>query len=99
MLKASVIIPSYDRQIIVMDTLGHLNNQTETKFEVIVVDQTVKKSKNLALFQFKNSSILFKFSSLISFLTIISLSPDVNADALFLNPILNLSNMPIISLY
>ena len=50
MLKASVIIPSYDRQIIVMDTLGHLNNQTETKFEVIVVDQTVKKSKNLALF-------------------------------------------------
>jgi len=61
MLKASVIIPSYDRQIIVMDTLGHLNNQTETKFEVIVVDQTVKKSKNLALFQFKNSSIRYKY--------------------------------------
>ena len=47
----------------------------------------------------KNSSILFKFSSLISFLTIISLSPDVNADALFLNPILNLSKIPITVLY
>ena len=31
----------------------------------------------------KNSSILLKFSSLISFLIIISLSPDVKADALF----------------
>ena len=31
----------------------------------------------------KNSSILFKFSSSISFLIIISLRPDENADALF----------------
>ena len=38
-------------------------------------------------------------ATLISFLTIISLSPDVNADALFLNPILNLSKIPITILY
>ena len=56
MLKASVIIPSYDRQMITLETLGHLNDQTETKFEVIVVDQTEKKSKDLELFQFRNSS-------------------------------------------
>ena len=61
MLKASVIIPSYDRQMIALETLGHLNNQTETKFEVIVVDQTAKKSKKLELFQFKNPSMGYKY--------------------------------------
>ena len=60
MLKASVIIPSYDRQMITLETLGHLNDQTETKFEVIVVDQTEKKSKDLELFQFRNSSMVYK---------------------------------------
>ena len=44
----------------------------------------------------KNSSILFKFLSSISFFIIISFSPDVSADALFLKPILNLSKIPII---
>ena len=61
MLKASVIIPSYDRQMITLETLGHLNDQTETKFEVIVVDQTEKKSKDLELFQFRNSSMGYKY--------------------------------------
>lgn len=61
MLKASVIIPSYDRQMITLETLSHLNDQTETKFEVIVVDQTEKKSKDLELFQFRNSSMGYKY--------------------------------------
>ena len=50
MLKASVIIPSYDRQMITLETLSHLNDQTETKFEVIVVDQTEKNQKTLNYF-------------------------------------------------
>jgi len=44
----------------------------------------------------KNSSILSKFSSLISFLTIIYFNPDIRAEALFLKPIRNLSKIPII---
>ena len=41
----------------------------------------------------KYSSISSSVLSSISFLTIISLNPEVNDDALFLNPILNLSKI------
>ena len=41
------------------------------------------------------SSILSKVLSSISFFITISLKPDVKADALFLNPDLNLSKIPI----
>jgi len=45
--SVSVIIPTYNRNIIVLKTLEHFNNQSIKNFELIVIDQTQCPSKEL----------------------------------------------------
>ena len=40
MLSCSLIIPTFKRQNIVLETLNHLNDQKINEAEVIVVDQS-----------------------------------------------------------
>ena len=45
--SVSVIIPTYNRNIIVLETLGHFNNQSIKNFELIVIDQTQNPDNRL----------------------------------------------------
>ena len=47
MLSCSLIIPTYKRQNIVLETLNHLNDQKTNDAEVIVVDQSPQKLDSL----------------------------------------------------
>ena len=54
---ASLIIPTYNRQKIVLQTLDYLNNQVGKDFEIIVVDQTNLPEKQLTDFTPKDNSV------------------------------------------
>ena len=45
--SVSVIIPTYNRNIIVLETLEHFNNQSIKNFELIVIDQTQNPDNRL----------------------------------------------------
>ncbi len=45
--QVSLIIPTYNRQSVVLNTIEHLTKQTLSDFEVIIVDQTKIKDSNL----------------------------------------------------
>ncbi len=55
----SIIIPSYNRQSIVLNTLKELGNQSVQQFEVIVVDQSPSYNSNLS--QYKYDDIEYKY--------------------------------------
>ena len=58
---ASLIIPTYNRQKIVLQTLDYLNNQVGKHFEIIVVDQTNLPEKQLTDFTPKDNSVNYKY--------------------------------------
>ena len=55
----SLIIPTYNRQEIVSQTLKYLKKQSISGFEVILVDQTVSNDNNLK--NFKNDDKLYHY--------------------------------------
>ena len=57
--QVSLIIPTYNRQEIVSQTLKYLKKQSITGFEVILVDQTVSNDSNLK--NFKNDGFIYKY--------------------------------------
>ena len=61
MPTSSLIIPTYNRQDIALETLSYLNLQTSKGFEVIVVDQTKYPHQNLEDFKFNDSSITYRY--------------------------------------
>ena len=61
MLIASLIIPTYNRQKIVLQTLDYLNNQVGKDFEIIVVDQTNLPEKQLTDFTPIDDSVNYKY--------------------------------------
>ena len=61
MPTSSLIIPTYNRQDIALETLNYLNLQTSKRFEVIVVDQTKNPHQNLEDFKFNDSSITYRY--------------------------------------
>ena len=58
---ASLIIPTYNRQKIVLQTLDYLNNQAGKDFEIIVVDQTNLPEKQLTDFTPSDNSVNYKY--------------------------------------
>jgi Glycosyltransferases involved in cell wall biogenesis len=58
---ASLIIPTYNRQKIVLQTLDYLNHQVGKDFEIIVVDQTKLPQKQLKDFKPIYSSVNYKY--------------------------------------
>ncbi len=52
MISISLIIPSYNRQNIVLNTLKELGNQSVQQFEVIIVDQTPLVNADLKLYKY-----------------------------------------------
>ena len=58
--KISIIIPTYLRQEIAIKTLKHLTFQSTDSFEVLVIDQTPSKLKNLENFKTKNFKYVYK---------------------------------------
>ena len=61
MPKSTLIIPTFNRQEITLETLGYLNNQTVQDFEVIVVDQTKSNFTDLDNYSFKNEITNYKY--------------------------------------
>ena len=61
MLSCSLIIPTYKRQNIVLETLNHLNDQKINEAEVIVVDQSPHKFDDLLNFKFKSPNLKFNY--------------------------------------
>lgn len=61
MLTASLIIPTYNRQKIVLQTLDYLNNQVGKDFDIIVVDQTNIPEKQLNDFTPSDNSVKYKY--------------------------------------
>ena len=59
---ASLIIPTYNRQKIVLQTLDYLNNQVGRDFEIIVVDQTNLPEKQLTDFTPSDKSVNYKYT-------------------------------------
>ena len=59
--KISIIIPTYLRQEIAITTLQHLTFQRTDSFEVLVIDQTPSKLKNLENFKTKNLNMYKKY--------------------------------------
>ncbi|MEA1881609.1 MAG: glycosyltransferase [Candidatus Marinimicrobia bacterium] len=57
--QVSLIIPTYNRQEIVFQTLQYITGQSISGFEVIVVDQTIEKDSNLE--NFKNDIFEYKY--------------------------------------
>ena len=57
----SLIIPTYNRQKIVLQTLDYLNHQVGGDFEIIVVDQTAVPQKQLKDFKPSDSSVNYKY--------------------------------------
>ena len=57
--QVSLIIPSYNRQEIVLQTLQYLKQQSISGFEVIVVDQTASNDSNLN--NFKDDGFKYKY--------------------------------------
>ena len=49
--QVSLIIPTYNRQEIVFQTLQYITGQSISGFEVIIVDQTIEKDSNLENFK------------------------------------------------
>ena len=50
----SIIIPTFNRQEIVFNTLQYLSNQTNSNFEVIIIDQTDGFKRELNDFKSEN---------------------------------------------
>ena len=61
MLSCSLIIPTFKRQNIVLETLNHLNDQKINEAEVIVVDQSPHKFDDLLNFKFKSPNLKFNY--------------------------------------
>ena len=61
MPNSTLIIPTYNRQKIVLETLNYLNLQVDRNFEVFVVDQTKSMHKPLKNFKFNDSSVNYKY--------------------------------------
>jgi len=61
MLSCSLIIPTFKRQNIVLETLNHLNDQKINEAEVIVVDQSPHKLDDLLNFKFKSPNLKFNY--------------------------------------
>ena len=59
MNSVSLIIPSYSRQNILLNTLNEFSKQTFQDFEIIVVDQSKNKNKQLKNYQF--NQIKYKY--------------------------------------
>ncbi len=55
----SVIIPTYNRNLIVLKTLGHFNNQSIKNFELIVLDQTQFYDKRLVKYRSKTFNYVY----------------------------------------
>ena len=62
MSSISLIIPTYNRQEIVLKTLDYLKLQNCNDYEVIVVDQTKSTHPQLVSFKFEDSLIKYKYS-------------------------------------
>ena len=58
--KISIIIPTYLRQKIAIKTLKHLTFQRTDSFEVLIIDQTPSKLKNLENFKTKILNMYIK---------------------------------------
>ena len=61
MPSSTLIIPTFNRQQITLDTLGYLNYQTVQDFEVIVVDQTKSDFTDLDNYSFENGITKYKY--------------------------------------
>ena len=61
MPSSTLIIPTFNRQQITLDTLGYLNYQTVQDFEVIVVDQTKSDFTDLDKYSFENGITKYKY--------------------------------------
>ena len=61
MPKSTLIIPTFNRQEITLETLDYLNNQTVQDFEVIVVDQTNSNFTDLDNYSFENEITNYKY--------------------------------------
>ena len=57
--QVSLIIPTYNRQEISLQTLQYLKQQSISGFEVILVDQTASNDNNLQ--NFKNDVFSYKY--------------------------------------
>ena len=57
MISISLIIPTYLRQNIVLNTLKELGNQSVQQFEVTVVDQSPTYNSNLIQYKYDECDI------------------------------------------
>ncbi len=57
--QVSLIIPTYNRQEIVFQTLQHIKQQSISGFEVVLVDQTESNDSNLN--NFKDDGLKYKY--------------------------------------
>ena len=61
MSNISLIIPTYNRQETVIQTLNYLKLQNCEDYELVVVDQTKSAHPQLLNFKFEDSSIKYKY--------------------------------------
>lgn len=61
MSSISLIIPTYNRQETVIQTLDYLKQQNCEDYEIVVVDQTKSAHPQLLNFKFEDSSIKYKY--------------------------------------
>ena len=57
--QVSLIIPTYNRQEIVFQTLQHIKQQSISGFEVVLVDQTASNDNDLQ--NFKDDGFRYKY--------------------------------------